>query len=68
MRFLQYRQAIRAYRQYAQNQVRDNGFDIMIDQRLVMKSLLENPVIKQQDLAESVFKDNASVTRNIELL
>ncbi|MCG7856538.1 MarR family winged helix-turn-helix transcriptional regulator [Flavihumibacter sp.] len=60
--------AIRAYRQYAQKQIRDKGFDITIDQWLVMKSLLENPGIKQQDLAESVFKDNASVTRIIELL
>lgn len=60
--------AIRAYRQYAQKQIRDKGFDITIDQWLVMKSLLENPGIKQQDLAETVFKDNASVTRIIELL
>lgn len=60
--------AIRTYRQYAQKQLRDHGFDITIDQWLVMKALLENPGIKQQDLAGMVFKDNASVTRIIELL
>lgn len=60
--------AIRTYRQYAQKQLKDAGFTITIDQWLVIKTLLENPNIKQQDLSEKVFKDNASITRIIELL
>lgn len=60
--------AIRTYRQYAQKQLRKAGFNITIDQWLVIKSILESPGITQQELAASVFKDTASVTRIIELL
>lgn len=60
--------AIRTYRQYAQKQLKNAGYTITIDQWLVIKTLMENPNIKQQDLSEKVFKDNASITRIIELL
>ena len=60
--------AIRTYRQYAQKQLKDAGFSITIDQWLIIKGILENPGLSQQELAKIVFKDNASVTRMIELL
>jgi len=60
--------AIKTYRQYAQKQLKNAGYSITIDQWLVIKTLLENPHIKQQDLGEKTFKDNASITRIIELL
>lgn len=60
--------AIRTYRNYAQKKLREYGFKITIDQWLVIKSILENPNITQQEIGEMVFKDNASVTRIIELL
>lgn len=60
--------AIRTYRMYAQKKLRENGFKITIDQWLIIKAILENPGIPQQEIAEKVFKDNASVTRIIELL
>jgi len=60
--------SIRTYRQYAQKQLSKAGFTITIDQWLVIKSILENPGITQQELALNVFKDNASITRIIELL
>ena len=60
--------AIRTYRNYAQKRLRDNGFKITIDQWLVIKAILENPDITQQEIGEKVFKDNASVTRIIVLL
>ncbi len=66
--FYKIEKAIRIYRQYAQRQIRDAGFTITIDQWLTIESIIENPGIKQQDLAEKVFKDNASITRIIELL
>lgn len=59
---------IRTYRMYAQKRLREYGFQITIDQWLVLKVLTENPGIMQQEIAERVFKDNASVTRIIELL
>ena len=60
--------AIRTYRIFAQKRLREHGFSITIDQWLVIKSILENPGISQQELGEKAFKDNASITRIIELL
>lgn len=60
--------AIKSYRMYAQKRLKENGFKITIDQWLIIKVILENPSITQQDIAKKVFKDNASVTRIIELL
>ena len=60
--------AIRSYRVFAQKQLCANGFNITIDQWLIIKCIMENPDISQQELGEMVFKDNASVTRIIELL
>ena len=60
--------SIRSYRMFAQKRLREAGFTITIDQWLVIKVLMENQGISQQELASRVFKDNASVTRIIELL
>ena len=60
--------AIKSYRMYAQKKLKENGFKITIDQWLTIKAILENPNITQQEIAKNVFKDNASVTRIIELL
>ncbi|ESU24620.1 regulatory protein MarR [Flavobacterium enshiense DK69] len=53
---------------FAQKKLREHGFKITIDQWLVIKCILENPDITQHELSELVFKDNASVTRIIDLL
>lgn len=60
--------SIKKYRQYAQSQIHKNNFDITIDQWLVLKTIMENNEIPQQQIAEKVFKDYASVTRIIEIL
>lgn len=60
--------AIRTYRQFAQKQLKKAGFKITIDQWLVIKTILENPAVSQNELAVKVFKDSASVTRIIDLL
>lgn len=60
--------AIRSYRNYAQRQLKANGYTISIDQWLIIKAILENPGITQNEIGDLVFKDNASVTRIIELL
>ncbi|WP_447635505.1 MarR family winged helix-turn-helix transcriptional regulator [Flavobacterium microcysteis] len=59
---------IRTYRIFAQKRLRENGYKITIDQWLIIKAIMENPGISQQEIGEKVFKDNASVTRIIELL
>lgn len=60
--------AIKSYRQFAQKQLKAAGFDITIDQWLVLKAIEEDNTITQQQIAEKVFKDVASITRIIELL
>lgn len=58
----------RTYNQFAQRNVRKAGYDITIDQWLILKSVAENPNITQNDIGKIVFKDNASITRIIQLL
>lgn len=60
--------SIKTYRQFAQKRIKDSGYSVTIDQWLVLKNIQEFPGINQQDLSKKVFKDNASVTRIIELL
>lgn len=66
--FYNIEQAIKTYRMYAQKQIKSHDLKITIDQWLVLKSLKENPKANQQELAETVFKDTASITRIIDLL
>ena len=66
--FYNIEEAIKTYRMYAQNQLKINQLKITIDQWLVLKCLKENPKATQIELAEKVFKDNASITRIVDLL
>src|SRR5690606_20756740 len=43
-------------------------FNVTVDQWLVMKHLYENESMKQNALAEILFKDNPTLTRIIDLL
>lgn len=60
--------SIKSYRQFAQNRIKEAGFDITIDQWMVLKTLSENSEVTQQQIGALVFKDYASITRIIELL
>jgi MarR family transcriptional regulator for hemolysin len=66
--FYSLEKSIKTYRQFAQRQLVENGFNITIDQWLVLKALSDGPHQTQHQIAELVFKDYASVTRIIELL
>lgn len=60
--------AIKSYRQFAQRNVMKSGFDLTIDQWLVLKAIIDHPEWTQQEIAEVAFKDFASVTRIVEIL
>jgi MarR family transcriptional regulator for hemolysin len=60
--------AIKTYRQFAQRRITRAGFDITIDQWLVLRLIAEDGERYQHEIAEAVFKDTASVTRIIDLL
>lgn len=55
-------------KQYAQRQFKELGFNITVDQWIVLKHLYEQEEMKQNALAERVFKDNPTLTRIIDLL
>jgi len=66
--FYQLDKAIKTYRQFAQQQLKKTRLNLTIDQWLVLKTIYDTPGISQRDIAAFVFKDEASVTRIIELL
>ena len=67
--FYNLEKAAKSYRQYFQSQLKLHGFDdITLDQWLILRIIGEQPDISQNDIAEQVFKDKASVTRIIELM
>ncbi|WP_261512729.1 MarR family winged helix-turn-helix transcriptional regulator [Chryseobacterium paludis] len=66
--FYSIEESIKSYRQFAQKRINDKGFDITIDQGLILSIIHDNPGISQKEIAARAFKDHASVTRIIELL
>ena len=54
-------------KQYAQRRFKELGFNITVDQWIVLKHLHEQEDMKQNALAELVFKDNPTLTRIIDL-
>ncbi|MBX0290355.1 MarR family transcriptional regulator [Hymenobacter sp. HSC-4F20] len=60
--------AIRQYRRFAQANIDRAGIDITIDQWLVLRVLEEHDDLTQMEIAERVFKDQASVARILALL
>ncbi|WP_337966236.1 MarR family transcriptional regulator [uncultured Flavobacterium sp.] len=60
--------AIKEYRKLAQKNISKVVKDITVDQGLVLIILNDNQNIAQNELANLVFKDNASITRMIELM
>ena len=55
-------------KQSAQRRFKELGFNITVDQWIVLKHLHEQEEMKQNALAELVFKDNPTLTRIIDLL
>ncbi|WP_086592569.1 MarR family winged helix-turn-helix transcriptional regulator [Hymenobacter crusticola] len=60
--------AIRQYRKFAQANIDRAGIDITIDQWLVLRVIEEFDDLTQAEMADRVFKDQASVARIIALL
>ncbi|QIL77077.1 MarR family winged helix-turn-helix transcriptional regulator [Hymenobacter sp. HDW8] len=60
--------AIRQYRKFAQANIDRAGIDITVDQWLVLRVIDEHDDLTQADIADRVFKDQASVARIIALL
>lgn len=61
-------QAIKEYRKVSQKNIAKIVSDITVDQCLLLIILNENADYSQKEIAELLFKDNASITRIIELM
>lgn len=61
-------QTIKEYRKICQKNIQKIVSDITVDQCLVLIILNDNAKISQIEIAKLIFKDNASVTRIIELM
>ena len=57
--------SIKEYRRFAQKNISNQISDMTIDQGLVLLFLNEYPDLTQKEIAELIFKDNASMTRMI---
>lgn len=55
-------------RRFSQDSFSKAGYDITVDQWLVLKKIWDNEQINQVELATSLFKDTASITRILQLL
>ena len=55
-------------RRYSQDAFIKAGYDITIDQWLVLKKIWDSEQINQVELADSIFKDTASITRILQIL
>ncbi|RAJ05312.1 DNA-binding MarR family transcriptional regulator [Chitinophaga skermanii] len=60
--------SIKKYRQLVQQSLVENDVDVTIDQWMVLSAFNETPDATQQQIANTINKDYASVTRMIELL
>ncbi|GAA4354967.1 transcriptional regulator SylA [Hymenobacter saemangeumensis] len=60
--------AIKGYRRLCQQNIDQVMDNLTVDQGLALMVLSKHPALSQQELAELVFKDKASITRIIELL
>ncbi|MEO1517490.1 MAG: MarR family transcriptional regulator [Bacteroidota bacterium] len=60
--------SMKRYRKLAQQKIQDAGFDVSINQLILLMSLRDRPESSQVELAELIFKDFASVARMVDLL
>ncbi len=66
--FYSIERGIKEYRKFAQKRLNSVLTDITIDQALVLLYVIKQPQLSQSEIGSLTFKDNASVTRMIELL
>ena len=58
----------RRVKQYAQRRFKELGFNITVDQWLVLRHLSDQKDLNQRQLADLIFKDTPTLTRIIDLL
>ncbi|MFT4576769.1 MAG: DNA-binding MarR family transcriptional regulator [Polaribacter sp.] len=60
--------AIKGYRKFSQKNISSSIKGITIDQTLVLQFLDKHPELSQKEIAELIYKDNASMTRMVNIM
>ncbi|RDY57745.1 MarR family winged helix-turn-helix transcriptional regulator [Flagellimonas nanhaiensis] len=60
--------SIKEYRRFAQKNINELSHDITVDHALILFFIADNPNLSQSEIGNLIFKDNASVTRMIDLM
>ncbi len=60
--------AIKEYRKFSQKHISDQLTDVTIDQGMVLLFLDKHSELSQNEIASLIFRDNASMTRMINLM
>ncbi len=58
----------RSVKQYAQRRFKELGFNVTLDQWIVLRHLYDDHDLNQKELAGLIFKDTPTLTRIIDLL
>ena len=58
----------RRVKQFAKQRFKELGFEVTVDQWVILKKLKEHQNLNQKELAQLVFKDTPTLTRIIDLL
>ena len=66
--FYSIERAIKEYRKFAQKKLSEQLEGLTIDQGMVLLFLDRHPNISQKEMASLIFRDNASLTRMINLM
>ncbi len=66
--FYSIERAIKEYRKFAQKKISETVEGITVDQGLILLFLNDHPELSQKEIAKLLFKDNASMTRMIDLM
>jgi len=66
--FYQIEKGLKRYRKLAQLTIDQTGYEVSVNQIILLINLREKPNATQVELSELIFKDVASITRMVELL
>ncbi|MEL7148206.1 MAG: MarR family transcriptional regulator, partial [Bacteroidota bacterium] len=58
----------RRVKQFAKQRFKELGFEVTVDQWIILKQLGDHKNLNQRELAQLVFKDTPTLTRIIDLL
>ncbi|GAB5554572.1 MAG: hypothetical protein Sapg2KO_41630 [Saprospiraceae bacterium] len=66
--FYELERTIKLYRKLSQDHIDQTGYDVSVNQLILLIQIVKNPKLTQVELSEVIFKDFASIARMVDLL